>query len=359
MSGPKSGGAKSGGPKSGGAKSGRPKSGGAKPSGKPAGSKARAGSKPGGQKPGGPGARSAGGQRRGASGSSAAQPSAVRGAAGARSIGARSSGTRTGGRTSGRDAARPANKDRGLGGTQVEGRQAVRELLLAGERRTYEIVISNEVERVDIISDILDLADELRVPVTNVSRTKLDSVSHTDAPQGIVARAGEIAETPLEKLFETVDGQAPFLLAVDGVTDPGNLGALLRIAECAGVTGVILPKHRAVHVTPTVTKTAAGAIEYLPMALVGGLPTAIETMKAAGIWTVGLDMDGETAIHNLEVAQSGVCLVLGAEGKGLSRLVRQRCDLTASIPLHGRLGSLNVASAGAVACYEVARLRSN
>ena len=354
MSGPKSGGAKSGGPKS-----GRPKSGGAKTSGKPAGSKARAGSKPGGQKPGGPGARSAGGQRRGASGSSAAQPSAVRGAAGARSIGARSSGTRTGGRTSGRDAARPANKDRGLGGTQVEGRQAVRELLLAGERRTYEIVISNEVERVDIISDILDLADELRVPVTNVSRTKLDSVSHTDAPQGIVARAGEIAETPLEKLFETVDGQAPFLLAVDGVTDPGNLGALLRIAECAGVTGVILPKHRAVHVTPTVTKTAAGAIEYLPMALVGGLPTAIETMKAAGIWTVGLDMDGETAIHNLEVAQSGVCLVLGAEGKGLSRLVRQRCDLTASIPLHGRLGSLNVASAGAVACYEVARLRSN
>ncbi len=351
--------AKSGGAKSGGAKSGRPKSGGAKSGGKLGGSKARAGSKPGGQKPGAPGARSAGGQRRGASGSSAAQPSAVRGATGARSIGARSSGTRTGGRTGGRDAARPANKDRGLGGTQVEGRQAVRELLLAGERRTYEIVISNEVERVDIISDILDLADELRVPVTHVSRAKLDSVSHTDAPQGIVARAGEIAETPLEKLFETVDGHAPFLLAVDGVTDPGNLGALLRIAECAGVTGVILPKHRAVHVTPTVTKTAAGAIEYLPMALVGGLPTAIETMKAAGIWTVGLDMDGDTAVHDLEVAQSGVCLVLGAEGKGLSRLVRQRCDLIASIPLHGRLASLNVASAGAVACYEVARLRGH
>lgn len=263
-----------------------------------------------------------------------------------------------GGRDSGRDVGRTVNKERGLGGTQVEGRQAVRELLLAGERRTYEIIMSNELDPVDIIADILALADELRVPVTHVSRTKLDSVAHTDAPQGIVARAGELAETPLEDMFVERDGIPPFLLAVDGVTDPGNLGALMRIAECAGVSGVILPKHRAVHVTPTVTKAAAGAIEYLPMALVGGLPTAIETMKAAGIWTVGLDMAGETPIHELEVADSGVCLVLGAEGKGLSRLVRQRCDLVASIPLHGRLASLNVASAGAVACYDIARLRS-
>jgi 23S rRNA (guanosine2251-2'-O)-methyltransferase len=253
--------------------------------------------------------------------------------------------------------ARPAQKERGLGGTQVEGRQAVRELLLAGERRTFEILLSNEVEQVDIVADIIGLADELRVPITYVSRTKLDAVSHTDAPQGIVARAAELKDTLLDDLFVTTEDRAPFLLAVDGVTDPGNLGALLRIAECAGVTGVVLPKHRAVHVTPTVTKTAAGAIEYLSMALVGGLPTAIESMKAAGIWTVGLDMAGETAVHDLEVAASGVCLVLGAEGKGLSRLVRQRCDLIASIPLHGRLDSLNVASAGAVACYEIARLR--
>lgn len=248
-----------------------------------------------------------------------------------------------------------AGKERGLGGTQVEGRQAVRELLLAGERKCREIFLSNEVEHVDIIADVLGLADELRVPVTQVSRTKLDSISHTDAPQGIVARAAPIVETPLEDLYRSAT--APFLLAVDGVTDPGNLGALLRIAECAGVSGVVLPKHRAVHVTPTVTKTAAGAIEYLPMSLVGGLPTAIEEMKAAGIWTVGLDMSGETPIYDLSVADSGVCLVLGAEGKGLSRLVRQRCDFVASIPLYGRLASLNVASAGAVACYEVARLR--
>lgn len=250
-----------------------------------------------------------------------------------------------------------ASKERGLGGSQVEGRQAVRELLLAGRRKVHEIVLSAEVERADIVGDIVDLAGELRVPVTEVSRAKLDAASRTDAPQGVIARAAELPETSLEDLCETGEQGPPFLLAVDGVTDPGNLGALLRIAECAGVTGVVLPKHRAVHVTPTVTKAAAGAVEYLPMALVGGLPTAIESMKAAGIWVVGLDAAGDTAVHDLTVAGDGVCLVLGAEGKGLSRLVRQRCDLIASIPLHGRLASLNVASAGAVACYEVARRR--
>ena len=238
----------------------------------------------------------------------------------------------------------------------------MRELLLAGRRKVYEILLSAEVDRSDIVGDIVDLAAELRIPVTEISRAKLDAASRTDAPQGVIARAGELPDSALEDLCvpSAEDGDTagpPFLLAVDGVTDPGNLGALLRIAECAGVTGVVLPKHRAVHVTPTVTKAAAGAIEYLPMALVGGLPSAIESMKAAGVWVVGLDAGGDTPVHDLTVAGDGVCLVLGAEGKGLSRLVRQRCDLIASIPLHGRLASLNVASAGAVACYEIARRR--
>jgi len=254
-------------------------------------------------------------------------------------------------------------KERGLGGTQVEGRHAVRELLLAGTRRTYEVILNAEVDRSEIVGDIIDLAAELRVPVTEVSRTRLDSISRTDAPQGVVARAAEVPEVSLSSLVDpaelTARGTGPaFLLALDGVTDPGNLGALLRIGECAGVSGVVLPRHRAVHVTPTVTKAAAGAVEYLPMALVGGLPTAIEEMKRAGVWVVGLDMDGSTSIHDLPVSTESVCLVLGAEGRGLSRLVRQRCDLVASIPLHGRLASLNVASAGAIASYEIARRRS-
>lgn len=235
----------------------------------------------------------------------------------------------------------------------------MRELLLAGGRKVYEVVLSADMERSDIVGDIVDLAAELRVPLTEVGRSKLDSLSHTDAPQGVIARAAELVDHQLEELSRPADGSAPFLLAVDGVTDPGNFGALLRIAECAGVTGVIVPRHRAVHVTPTVTKAAAGAIEHLPMALVGGLPTAIGDLSAAGVWVVGLDAGGATSIHDLAVTDAGVCLVLGAEGKGLSRLVRERCDVLAAIPLHGRLASLNVASAGAIACYEVARRRAS
>src|SRR5690606_16920101 len=149
----------------------------------------------------------------------------------------------------------------------------------------------------------------------------------------------------------------PFLVALDGVTDPGNLGALIRTAECAGVTGVVLPRHRAVHVTPTVTKSAAGAIEFVPMALVGGIPSAINQMRDAGVWVVGLDEAGDARLDALDLTQP-TCLVLGAEGSGLSRLVRQRCDAVAAIPLLGRLNSLNVAAAGAVACFEVARQRA-
>lgn len=282
----------------------------------------------------------------------AAPPKGASGAPGRRAA------SKTAGRGARSDPGRStAPKERGLGGTQVEGRQAVRELLLAGRRRVYEVFLNAELDRSDIVGDIVDLAAELRVPVTELSRGRLDSISHTEAPQGVVARAAELPQTALHDLCGPVDGRPPFLLAVDGVTDPGNLGALLRIAECGGVTGVVLPRHRAVHVTPTVTKAAAGAVEYLRLSLVGGLPTAISDLRDAGVWVVGLDAGGDTSIHELPVATDAVCLVLGAEGKGLSRLAAQRCDLVASIPLHGHLSSLNVASAGAVACYEIARRR--
>ncbi len=272
---------------------------------------------------------------------------------GKRSNAGKGSGT---GKGSGAGKGSGGQRPKGLDGTQVEGRQAVRELLLAGRRRAREVYLGSEVERADVVQDIVGLAGELRVPVKTVSRSKLDQMSRTDAPQGVVAMAEQI---PGEELAHLCDAGSdrPFLLALDGVTDPGNLGALLRIAECAGVSGVVIPRHRAARVTPTVTKAAAGAVEYLPMALVGGLPSAIEEMKAAGVWVVGLDAGGDTSIHDLEVGADGVCRVLGAEGSGLSRLVRERCDLIASIPLHGRLASLNVASAGAIATYEVARRR--
>jgi 23S rRNA (guanosine2251-2'-O)-methyltransferase len=141
------------------------------------------------------------------------------------------------------------------------------------------------------------------------------------------------------------------------VTDPQNLGALLRSAEGAGVTGVIVPRHRAVHVTAAVTKAAAGAVEYLPMAVVPGIPAALARARELGVWVVGLDAEGEESLFGLTLATEPLVVVLGAEGSGLSRLTRRRCDVVVRVPLAGRLASLNVAAAGALALFEVNRQR--
>jgi 23S rRNA (guanosine2251-2'-O)-methyltransferase len=228
--------------------------------------------------------------------------------------------------------------------------------MLAGNRRVREVLLVSDDDDGGS-DDLAELARDLRVLVRPVSRGKLASVARTEAPQGVVAFADALEPVLLEDLTVTHDGRPPFLVAVDGVTDPGNLGALLRAAECAGATGVVLPRHRAVHITPTVTKTAAGAVEHLPMALVGGLPAALSALSGHGVWSVGLDAGGEVPIWGLALADEPVVLVLGAEGRGLSRLVRERCDQLASIPQAGQLASLNVATAAAVACFEVARRR--
>jgi 23S rRNA (guanosine2251-2'-O)-methyltransferase len=256
------------------------------------------------------------------------------------------------------NARRAGDERRGLGGDQVEGRQAVRELLLAGRRRVREIwIASREGASRGPLRDLEELSAELRVPVKYVSQTKLDAAAHSEAPQGVLARCAPLPEADLDDLARPVKGEPPFLIAIDGVTDPGNFGALLRAAECCGATGVVVPRHRSVHVTPTVAKAAAGAVEHLPIAVVGGLPSALERLAKLGVWTVGLDSAGPARIDQLELAEQPVVLVLGAEGKGLSPLVRRRCEVLAAIPLRGRLESLNVAAAGAIACYEVARRR--
>lgn len=257
-----------------------------------------------------------------------------------------------------RGAVGGSRRRNGVGGDQVEGRQAVRELLLAGRRKVREVWLLADVERSPILDDIVELAEAERVPVRQVARGKFFAEARCEAPQGVLAKAADLPDVPLDSLVTPgPGGRPPFLLAVDGVTDPGNLGALLRSAECAGVTGVVLPRHRAVHVTPTVTKSAAGAVEHLPFAVVGGLPTALTQLRDHGVWVVGLDAGGSTGLWDLPAADGPICLVLGAEGAGLSRLVRQRCDEIVSIPLLGSLASLNVAAAGALACFEVARAR--
>lgn len=246
-----------------------------------------------------------------------------------------------------------------LGGEQVEGRQAVRELLLAGIRRVREIWIATDLEDSEAVDDIVEIAKHERVPVQYVNRKRLEATARSEAPQGVIAYADGVPEAELATFIRRRAGQAPpFLVAVDGVTDPGNLGALLRSCEGAGVDGVILPRHRAVHVTPTVAKAAAGAVEHVPMAMVGGLPTALRQLKEAGIWVVGLDDAADRELFDIgDLAVEGICLVMGAEGAGLSRLVRERCDMIVSIPMLGRLSSLNVSAAAALATYEVVRAR--
>jgi 23S rRNA (guanosine2251-2'-O)-methyltransferase len=247
---------------------------------------------------------------------------------------------------------------RGLGGDQVEGRQAVRELLLAGTRRVRELWMVEEGDDAPIRADIRELAAAARVPVTTVSRGRLAAQARSEAPQGVLALAAPLPEASLDDLVSPGSGRpAPFLVALDGVTDPGNLGAILRSAECAGVTGAILPRHRAVHVTPAATKAAAGAVEHVPMAVVGGLPAALADLRRAGVHVVGLDGAAPTTLYDMAGGDGPLCLVLGAEGRGLSRLVRERCDEVVSIPLRGRLGSLNVSAAAALACFEIARRR--
>jgi 23S rRNA (guanosine2251-2'-O)-methyltransferase len=241
---------------------------------------------------------------------------------------------------------------------------------MAGRRPVHEVLMDAEASRATILEEIIELAQAARVPVHRVSANKLRAAAATEAPQGVVAAAAPLPEADLDDLARSgADGGsggrsapapgAPFLLVFDGVTDPGNLGAALRSAEGAGVTGVVLPRHRAVHVTPTVTKAAAGAVEHLPLALVGGVPAAIERCKELGLWVVGLDAAGDRVVHDLGMASEGVALVLGAEGRGLSRLVRARCDVLARIPLRGMLPSLNVAAAAAIACFEVRRQRDD
>lgn len=248
---------------------------------------------------------------------------------------------------------------RGVGGDQVEGRQAVRELLLAGTRRVREVWMLDERDDAPILRDIEELAAAARVPVRRVGRGRFAAQARCEAPQGVLALAAPLPEADLDDLVAGRGARpgVPFLVALDGVTDPGNLGAVLRSAECAGATGVLLPRHRAVHVTPAATKAAAGAVEHLPIAVVGGLPAALARMRGAGMHVVGLDGAAETSLYDLVGGEGPVCLVLGAEGRGLSRLVRERCDEVVAIPMVGRLGSLNVSAAAALACFEIARRR--
>lgn len=232
----------------------------------------------------------------------------------------------------------------------------MRELLRAGRREVREVVVAAGRESSPLLEEIGELARSRNAPVRLVDPAELDVRAVTEAHQGVLARAAPLQASSLDSLLESAGH--PFLVLLDGVTDPRNLGSVLRTALSAGATGAVLPAHRSARLSPSAAKSAAGAIEYLPIALVAGIPTALEQLRRAQVWSVGLDPLGDREVDALEIATEPLALVLGAEGRGLSSLARRRCDVLARITLHGPLDSINVAAAAAVACFSVARRRA-
>jgi 23S rRNA (guanosine2251-2'-O)-methyltransferase len=222
----------------------------------------------------------------------------------------------------------------------------------------HQLLLADGLEETPLIREILHLAGESRVPVRRVGRDRIDAVAQCDSPQGMIASADPIREWDLDALTHPpAEAPAPFLIVLDGVTDPHNLGAVMRSGLCAGATGLVIGRHRAARLTPTAVKAAAGAAEHLRIARVPGIPAALASLSHAGVWTVALTEGAPAPLWELQVASEPVALVLGAEGRGLSRLAHQRCDISVGIPTAGPLGSLNVSAAAALACFEVARRR--
>jgi len=240
----------------------------------------------------------------------------------------------------------------------IEGRNPVLEALRAG-RSMNKILISNDVERHSAIAEILHLAKEKKIPVEWLSPEILKTKSSTRSPQGVIASVSEKEYVDVHDLLDITrsKNEPAFYVMLDGLEDPHNLGAIIRTADASGVHGVIIPQRRAVGLTGTVAKTSAGAIEYVPVARVVNLNNAIKTLKENNIWVIGIDQGGKRSFTEIDF-KLPTAIVIGGEGKGLSRLVKENCDEVVSIPMKGKISSLNASVAAAVAMYEVLRQRS-
>lgn len=239
---------------------------------------------------------------------------------------------------------------------QVEGRNPVLETL-KGPRRVHEVCVSSGIERKGVIAEIIELCEEEEVPVREISRERFEEMAETTAPQGVVARVSPYRYAGLREIASAGDEHVPLVLVLDGVEDPRNFGSLLRVADAAGADGVVIPKHRSASVTPTVAKASAGAVEHVLVARVANIPSALVRLKEDGFWVIGAESKGGVPYHELDLTMP-LAIVLGGEGRGLGRLVKERCDHLARIPMLGKVSSLNVANAGAVLLYEAVRQRS-
>lgn len=238
---------------------------------------------------------------------------------------------------------------------QIEGRNAVLEAFRSGKCVDKLFILDGCQD--GPVRTITREARKTDTIINYVSKERLDQLSETHAHQGVIAQVAAYDYSTVDEILARAEekGEAPFLIILDNVEDPHNLGAIIRTANLAGAHGVIIPKRRAVGLTSTVAKTSAGAINYTPVAKVTNIVRTIEELKEKGIWFVCADMGGET-MYDLDLT-GPMGLVIGNEGEGVSRLVREACDFTASIPMKGDIDSLNASVAAGVLAYEIVRQR--
>ncbi len=240
----------------------------------------------------------------------------------------------------------------------LTGRQPVLEALKSG--RPIEKIYVAFGSHGSVIEKLKNLARRGGIPVVELSKQRFAELAGDQHAQGVAALLSPRAYTDVDALLEAARArnEQPFLLLLDEIEDPHNLGALLRTAECAGVHGVILPKHHTSPLTPTVVKASAGASLHLPIAKVTNLASTIETLKHEGIWVVGTDDGAPTSYRDVDY-RGAVAIVIGNEGKGMRRLVRERCDTLVRIPVFGKIQSLNASVAGGLVLFEVLRSRGS
>lgn len=241
---------------------------------------------------------------------------------------------------------------------RIEGRNPVMEALKSG--REIDKILVQSGEKNGSVKKIISMARERGIVVSEAERQRLDRLSVTHSHQGVIAFAAAKEYVGIDEIIENAHsrGEKPFLIIADELTDPHNLGSIIRTANAAGAHGIIIPKRNSVGLSPVVEKTSAGALEFTPVARVSNLANTIDVLKEKNIWIVGADMDADRTIYTHDFS-GAVAIVVGSEGKGISRLVREKCDFIVSIPMTGQINSLNASVAAALMIYEVVRARNN
>ena len=238
----------------------------------------------------------------------------------------------------------------------IEGRNAVIEALRAGENIDKIYILKGETDKT--LGHIASKARAAGIVVVDADKRKLDNMSRTHAHQGVIALAAVREYVSVESILEAAaaKGENPLLVVCDEITDHHNLGAIIRTAECAGAHGVIIPKRRSAGLTAVVGKTSAGAVAHVPVARVPNITALLKELKDEGVWVFGTAAEGNTSLYKADL-KGPAAIVIGSEGDGMSRLVAENCDFTVSIPMFGKINSLNASAAAAVLLYEAVRQR--